>query len=90
MTKGKRLKSICDIVCLQVVFSEYGWAQTGHNIAVDLTISSDRKEVTCSVGGDCGLCAPEDGKIFLDVEGKKWCISSRPNEAKTDLHRIEN
>ena len=71
MTKGKRLKSICDTVCLQVVFREYGWVQPGYNIAVDQTISSDRKEVTCSVGGDCGSCRPQEGKILLDVEGKK-------------------
>ena len=64
----------------QVVFNASGWVRNEHTIPVNLTISPDRKEETCSVGGQCAKCRPEDDKLILDVEGKfpviwKWLIS---------------
>ena len=53
----------------QVVFHESGWAWQGYQIAKSLHISSDRKEVTCSVGGQCGDCGPQGGDILLKAEG---------------------
>ena len=54
----------------QVVFRVSGHAHPGHNIAKDLTVSPDRRQVTCSVGGGCAQCLQDD-KILLDVEGNK-------------------
>ena len=53
--------------------------QYGHSVAVDLSVSADRKEVTCSVGGECGECkakpcdALQGGNIILKAGGKLRC-----------------
>ena len=52
-----------------MVFGESGWVRYGYDIAVDVNISSNRKEVTCPVGGECAGCAPQGEIIRLDVEG---------------------
>ena len=61
-------------LCFQVVFYELGWVPEGHDIAMDLNISSDRKEVTCSIGGQCAKCIPQNETILLNVEGKSYSI----------------
>ena len=58
--------------CFHVVFHELGWVPDGHDIAMDLNISSDRTEVTCSVGGQCAKCTPQNETILLNVEGKYY------------------
>ena len=57
-------------ICFQVVFRASGHVHEGHNITVDLNVSPDRQQVTCSVGGGCARCSQDD-KIMLDVEGNK-------------------
>ena len=57
-------------LCFQVVFKTSGFVLSGYTIPVNLTISPDRKEATCSVGGQCARCRPQDEKLLLDVEGK--------------------
>ena len=52
------------------MFRASGHAHPGHDIAMDLSVSPDRQQVTCSVGGGCAQCLQAD-KILLDLEGNQ-------------------
>ena len=49
------------------------------NIPVNLSVSADRREVTCSAGGECGVCGARGGDIILKAEGMEsrltFCVA---------------
>ena len=61
------------------MFTTWGFVQWAHDIATHLDVSPDRKEVTCSVGGECRTCGPVDGVITLKAEGVYSKITFRLN-----------
>ena len=46
------------------------------DIPVNLWVSVDRTEVTCSAGGECGVCGARGGNIILEAEGTDVILHS--------------